>query len=104
MGQQAATGEHAAGPGQAARCWVLPGLGAEGRLQQAADLQRLFYTSSSSREKSRFIPKSFMAFEMCAEAHVCHMWPPARLRKHPRILLCRYSCLQMEEDDETNEK
>lgn len=45
----------------------------------------------------------FTAFEMCVKA-LCHMWPPARLHKHPRILLCRYSCLQMEGDDETNEK
>lgn len=46
----------------------------------------------------------FMAFEMCAKALMCHMWPPAQLCKRPGILLCRSSCLQMEGDVETNEK
>lgn len=46
----------------------------------------------------------FMAFGMCSKALTCHMWPPARLCKHPSILLCRYSCLQMEGDVVTNQK
>lgn len=36
-GRRAATGEPAAGPGQAARHWVLPGFGADGRLQRTTE-------------------------------------------------------------------
>lgn len=36
-GQHAATGEQAAGPGQAAHHWALPGFGAEGRLRRATE-------------------------------------------------------------------
>lgn len=46
----------------------------------------------------------FMAFEMCAKALMCHMQLPAWLCQCPGILLCRYSCLQMEGDAETNGK
>lgn len=46
----------------------------------------------------------FMVFGMCSKALMCHMWPPAWLFKILSILLCRYSCLQMEGDVETNEK
>lgn len=40
----------------------LPGFEAEGRLQQAADPQRLFYTQASTSEKFSFMPKSYVFY------------------------------------------